>query len=406
MILVKNKALIIILVLLSGGISGYEVYQRYFVEEEPRFQWPEKIEIPCQPSTDDFGCDMYMKVNSTPVKSLLHPTSNEVWIAELDGKISSWNGEIVKEIGNVSQIISRCHIEQGLLGFEFTHDYDNSKQILLSYTEDADCDGPSNLSGVMVASVDIVDDTLDLNSVVELRRIEKQNRNHNGGNLHSLGDGTYLWSIGDGGGSGDPFDNGQDIHSPLGTIQYFSYLNNTIQPVLNDYGNDTDYVLHYGLRNPWKFDTDNQGRLWIADVGQYCYEEVNVVNILDKSNFGWSEREGMHAYDPSDDCTSTPTQPDDSSLTDPVIEYPHTGGNCSITGGFWMDWGFESLRNSYVYGDFCTGSIWQTVETSNGWESSFVTTVGTFITGFGQGVNDELLIFSWTGEIYQIYQNN
>lgn len=403
MIIVKNKALIIVLVLLSSSILGYEIYQRYNEDDEPRFQWPDKIEIPCQPTSSDFGCEVYVQLNSTPVKTLLHPDNNEVWIAELDGKISAWNGEFITEVGNVSQIISRCHNEQGLLGFEFTHNYNFSKQILLSYTEDADCNGASNLSGVMVASVDIVDNKIDINTVVELRRIAKENRNHNGGNLHSLGDGTYLWSIGDGGGSGDPYDNGQDIHNPLGTIQYFSYLNNTIQPVLNDYGNDTDYVLHYGLRNPWKFDTDNQGRLWIADVGQYCYEEVNLVTIYDKSNFGWSEREGMHDYDPSDDCTSSPTQTTNQNLTDPIIEYSHLGGNCSITGGFWMDWGPESLVNSYVYGDFCTGTIWKIVETSSGWESSFVTNVGTYITGFGQGINDELLIFSWTGDIYNLY---
>ncbi len=69
-----------------------------------------------------------------------------------------------------------------------------------------------------------------------------------------------------------------------------------------------------------------------------------------------------------------------------------------------MDWGPESLQSSYVYGDFCTGTIWSIVETDTGWESSVVTNVGTFITGFGQGINDELLIFSWTGEIYHLYE--
>ena len=92
MIVVKNKALIIVLVLLSAGISGYEVYQRYFTEEEPRFQWPDKIDIPCQPTSESFDCDVYLQANSTPVKTLLHPLNDEVWVAELDGKISSWDG--------------------------------------------------------------------------------------------------------------------------------------------------------------------------------------------------------------------------------------------------------------------------------------------------------------------------
>ena len=70
-----------------------------------------------------------------------------------------------------------------------------------------------------------------------------------------------------------------------------------------------------------------------------------------------------------------------------------------------MDWGPESLQSSYVYGDFCTGTIWNIVETNSGWESSVVTNVGTFITGFGQGINDELLIFGWTGEVYHLYES-
>ena len=406
MIILQGKAIVVLLLLVSAGISAQHVYDTYFVEEEPRFQWPEKVEIPCNPDSLDYDCELYLQVSSTPVKSLLHPIREEVWIAELDGKISSWDGVLLTEIGNVSQIISRCHNEQGLLGFEFTHNFAYSREILLTYTEDADCEAGSNLSSVVVASVKIVDGKIAHETVVELRKIAKENRNHNGGNIHSMSDGTYLWSVGDGGGSNDPYDNGQNMHNPLGTIQYFAYDNKTIQPVLQQYGNDTDYVLHHGLRNPWKFDVDNQGRLWIADVGQYCYEEVNVVDLLDQSNFGWSVREGMHVFDPNDDCTSSPEPlADNDNMTDPIIEYPHTGGNCSITGGFWMDWGPESLQSSYVYGDFCTGTIWNIVETDSGWESSIVTNVGTYITGFGQGINDELLIFSWTGEIYHLYES-
>ena len=400
-----NKAFIIVVVLLSASVSGYELYQRYNAEEEPRFQWPDKVDIPCNPDSAEFDCEVYAQVSSTPVKSLQHPTNNEIWIAALNGIIASWDGTTMAEIGNLSDVISNCHNEQGLLGFEFTHDFSSSQEILLSYTENADCEGGSNLSGMVIASVEVVDNKINMNSLVELRTIAKENRNHNGGNLHSLNDGTYLWSLGDGGGSSDPYGNGQNVHNPLGTIQYFSYGNKMIEPVFDNYGNDTDYVLHHGLRNPWKFDTDNQGRLWIADVGQYCFEEVNVVPMLTQSNFGWSEREGMHIYDPSDDCSSPPDALTDSSLTDPIIEYPHVGGNCSITGGFWMDWGPNSLQNSYIYGDFCTGSIWQITESSDGFESNYVTSVGTYITGFGQGINNELLIFSWTGEIYNLFES-
>lgn len=403
MILLKNKAIALALILFSASLSCYLIYENYFNEDdEPRFQWPEMVKIECEPDSASYECDFYAKVGSTVVKTLLHPSDGSVWIAELDGKITSWNGEFTVEVANLSQQVSRCHNEQGLLGFSFTHDFNSSGEIILSYTDNMDCDGPADLSGIVVAAADIVDGQIDLESIVEMRRISKENRNHNGGNLLSLGDGTYLWSVGDGGGSGDPGENGQNIHSPLGTIQYFTYHNKSVQPVFDQYGNESDYVLHYGLRNPWKFDIDNSGQLWIADVGQYCYEEINLVPIFNQTNFGWSQREGMHNYDPSDDCTSTATIPEDSNLTDPIVEYAHTGGNCSITGGFWMDWGPNSLQDSYIYGDFCTGAIWQISQNNGDWEASFVTTVGTYITGFGQGINDELLIFSWTGEVYSL----
>jgi len=401
--ILKSRAIIVAIILITTGITAHQVYDRYFSEDESRFQWPEKIETPCQPNTEGFECENYLQLNSTPVKTVTNPSNEEIWIAEIDGKISSWDGQLLEEIGNISQFISRCHNEQGLLGFEFTHDFNISNEILLSYTGNIDCDGSADLSNVMVASIEVIDGNLAMNTLVELRIIEKQNRNHNGGNLHSLGNGTYLWSVGDGGGSGDPFENGQNINSPLGTIQYFSYDNKTIEPVLDYYENDTDYVLHHGLRNPWKFDVDNAGRLWIADVGQYCYEEVNVVEVFNQSNFGWSTREGKHLYDPSDDCTSPPSPLDDRNLTDPIAEYPHYGGNCSIIGGYWLDKGPESLINSYIYGDFCTGSIWKITDSPEGLVSVFVTNLGTYITGFGQGLNNELLIFSWTGEIYNLY---
>ena len=152
-----NKAFIIVVVLLSASVSGYELYQRYNAEEEPRFQWPDKVDIPCNPDSTEFDCEVYAQVSSTPVKSLQHPTNNEIWIAALNGIIASWDGTTMTEIGNLSNVISNCHNEQGLLGFEFTHDFSSSQEILLSYTENADCEGGSNLSGMVIASVEVFD---------------------------------------------------------------------------------------------------------------------------------------------------------------------------------------------------------------------------------------------------------
>ena len=112
------------MIIFSASLSAYLIYENYFAEDdEPRFQWPEMIEIECEPDSSMYGCELYAKVSSTPVNTLLHPSDGSIWIAELDGKITSWNGEFTVEIGNISQHISRCHNEQGLLGFSFTHNF-------------------------------------------------------------------------------------------------------------------------------------------------------------------------------------------------------------------------------------------------------------------------------------------
>ena len=168
---------------------------------------------------------------------------------------------------------------------------------------------------------------------------------------------------------------------------------------------DPSYTLHYGLRNPWRIDFDPNGNLWIADVGQLCYEEVNVVPVMQSSNFGWSEREGFHDLDKDGGCYENQSV-EDPNFTDPVIEYSHNDTHCSIIGGLWMDWGPELLRDGYVYGDFCSGQIWSAKNIDGKWTAVEVGNVGTMIVGFGKGVNNELLIFSWAGSIYQLNENH
>ena len=178
------------------------------------------------------------------------------------------------------------------------------------------------------------------------------------------------------------------------------YENESIVPF--EESQNLSQTLHYGLRNPWRIDVDATGNLWIADVGQLCYEEVNVVPVMQTSNFGWSEREGFHDLDRNGGCYDNRSNPD-PKFTDPVAQYSHDG-HCSIIGGFWMDWGPDALRDGYLYGDFCSGQLWTIKNIDGNWSSSEVGNVGTMIVGFGKGINDELLIFSWAGTIYQLNQ--
>lgn len=396
----KIKAVFLFIIITSSLLSG--CFGEEEEEPEKRFSWPEFEDITCDISDiPKYQCDNFLGGFNTPIKTLKHPIKEELWIADLSGEIYSWDGTNRELVGNISSVISTCHNEQGLLGFSFLNTDQDEIRVLLSYTEKLSCEGEEGVASLILSEASIINGIIDIESINHLREIIQPQRNHNGGSILAIGNNQFLWSIGDGGGSSDPEQNGQNKSSHLGTIQYFQYQNDTVTPILNSHGNDLDYILHYGLRNPWKFDIDDMGRLWIADVGQYCFEEINMVNLLEESNFGWSVREGMHEFDEESYCDQ-PTSSPPENMTDPIIEYPHENGNCSVTGGYWMDWGPASIQDSYLYGDFCSGTLWVAKQTNGEWVGEELTTIGTMIVGFGRGLNDELLIFSWSGSIYQL----
>ena len=368
-------------------------------ESDDGFDWPDPITDGCQLNFD-LECTTILQLGETAHHSLINPLDGKMWIIFLSGIVKSWDGENLEDIGDLSEIVSRCHMEQGLLGFSFDDDFVNSRLILLSYVEDGTCEG-KNQSDLVLSSASLGEnDVIDIDSIKVLKRIEQPFRNHNGGFLLHAGNGSYLWGIGDGGSANDPQSNGQNQSNPLGAILLLEFRNNQISEVLDNSTGDP-YVLHSGLRNPWRFDIGNEGDLWIADVGQNCWEEVNLVSLAERANLGWSDREGFQEFHEGMDCSNSR---DDSvlGLTDPLVVYPHENGNCSITGGYWMDWGPEDLQNGYLYGDFCTGSIWTLKEIDGAWEETHVGNSGGMIVGFGEGINGEIIVFHWTGDIVMI----
>ena len=335
----------------------------------------------------------------TPIVSLVNKIENALWIADLNGEIRSWDGTNEYLLGNLSSKVSACHPEQGLLGMALSDNYENDKKLLLSYVEYQNCGGQS-ASPLVLADVSVENGSLNISTLRVLHEIVQPYRNHNAGHLLSAGNGYYLWGVGDGGGSNDPDNNGQNESSPLSSIHYFKYDGTSISPVMFNSDGSSTYILHKGLRNPWKFDIDENGGLWIADVGQNCFEEVNYIQSWNtSSNFGWSLREGSHSFSPNSDCSlSSSATP--KGITDPVIEYDHVEGNCSITGGFWMNDSFP-VGEGYLYGDFCTGSVW-IVQNKNNWTANFLFDTDLQIVGFGKGLNGELLIFHWSGSVFEI----
>jgi glucose/arabinose dehydrogenase len=387
-------------------------------DSDDGFDWPDPSENRCNLDIDalqelaelregvelgdsvSLDCDLFIEGFDAPHHSLINPSNGDLWIVYLSGFIKSWDGGNLEDVADLSSLVSRCHMEQGLLGLAFT---DDPNMVLLSYVEDGVCEGENQSDLILsYATVDEDNGKIDAENITVLKRIEQPNRNHNGGFLLHAGDGSFLWGIGDGGGANDPDSNGQDNSTELGTILFFELENGGLVPAIND-SSENPLILHHGLRNPWRFDLDTEGRLWIADVGQNCWEEVNLVTIDEKANLGWAEREGFQTFYEGASCSEVADMAD-PNYVDPVFAYPHQNGNCSITGGYWMDWGPEVLQEGYLYGDFCTGAIWLLKESheESVWEETLVGYSGGMIVGFGEGPEGGLLVFHWTGEILRI----
>ena len=269
----KARSLLICSILLSsmGCLSN----------NDDGFDWPDPTNFECNMAFEELKCTDYIQGTETPHHSVINPLNGEVWIVYLNGFVKSWDGEDLNWVADLSGIVNRCHMEQGLLGLDLESDFENTKTVLVSFIEEGKCEG-DNQSDLILASLELNEyGLLDLDSLTVLKRISQPYRNHNGGHLLNIGDNRFLWGIGDGGSAHDPLLNGQNSSNPLGSIYYFSYENNTIAPVMEDQGGDP-FVLHYGVRNPWRFDLDPNGGLWIADVGQACWEEVNLVNLTGK----------------------------------------------------------------------------------------------------------------------------
>jgi len=270
-----------------------------FSDDGDDFDWTDPQTTNCN-LANDLTCTNLFPGTGTPHHSEVNPQTNELWIIYLSGMVKIWQGDELIQAGDLSGIVNRCHTEQGLLGFAFDANYNSTKQLLLSYVEKGSCEG-ANTADLVLASVVVTDDVINLDSLIVLKTVEQPYRNHNGGHLLGLGNGEYLWGIGDGGGANDPEKNGQNSENLLGTIVYFQYSNGEVNPVM-DSENENSYILHYGLRNPWKFDVGPNEELWIADVGQNCWEEINLVNLVNKSNLGWSEKEGFSDFSEGGSC--------------------------------------------------------------------------------------------------------
>lgn len=184
--------------------------------------------------------------------------------------------------------------------------------------------------------------------------------NHNGGDISFGPDGFLYYGMGDGGGAGDPQGNGQKTTDLLGDILRIDPLRPAggkpysippDNPFASGQGGAPE-VFQYGLRNPWRFSFDRQTKdLWIADVGQGDWEEIDFVAAGDKpgKNFGWAQVEGSHPFNGG-------TNPPGGVL--PIYEYDHSDGRCAVVGGYvYRGTRIKGLEGTYLFSDNCDGKV-------------------------------------------------
>jgi glucose/arabinose dehydrogenase len=217
-------------------------------------------------------------------------------------------------------------------------------------------------------------------------------------------DGYLYIGMGDGGSAGDPQGNGQDLQALLGKLLRLDVDGGDPYgiPEDNPWADGSDgrpEVWAYGLRNPWRFSFDRAtGDLYIADVGQGEYEEINVQRTGDKAgqNYGWNIAEGNHCFR-SQSC-------DTNGMVVPIAEYDHSQG-CSITGGYvYRGAAFPSLQGLYFYGDYCSGRVWALGETAGGWEQRELLQDNLNISSFGEDQAGELYLTDLSGKLYQVVE--
>jgi glucose/arabinose dehydrogenase len=298
----------------------------------------------------------------TPVFSnLARPTSlthagdgsNRIFITQADGQILVSSGGTPTTFLDISGLV-RCCGEEGLLSVAFHPDYgiNNNGFFYVNYTDN---NGDSVIARYEASPPS--SNTANPGSGVILLTIPHPgSTNHNGGQLHfGPNDGYLYFAIGD----ATSQNNAPNINTLLGKLLRLDV--DAAAPYIaagNPYAGATpglDEIWAIGFRNPWRFSFDRaNGDLYIADVGQNQWEEVNYTAAATAPplNYGWPTMEARHCFSPPSGCNM-------SGLTQPPLEYSHADGNCSVTGGYvYRGSVYPELVGQYIYGDFCSGRIW------------------------------------------------
>ncbi|MDX1584301.1 MAG: PQQ-dependent sugar dehydrogenase [Thermoanaerobaculia bacterium] len=332
---------------------------------------------------------------------IAHAGDGRLFVLEQQGIIRVIKGGRVLEAPmlDISHLVSCCG-ERGLLGLAFPPDHASTGYFYVNYTNNS---GDTVVERYRIS--DASPDVADADSAEIVLTIDQPFSNHNGGQLRFGADGMLWIGTGDGGSAGDPMNHGQSLDTLLGKILRIdvSDLPYTV-PENNPFvGRELTRpeIWSYGWRNPWRFSFDRlTGDLWIGDVGQSEWEEIDLepAGTEGGKNYGWRLMEGAHCFNPSTNC-------DDGTLELPILEYSHDLG-CSVTAGFvYRGSRAPDLAGSFVYGDYCSGTIWTARRDGPGWGSRVLFETAMIISTFGEDEDGELYVADYgTGTIYRFEQ--
>jgi len=317
--------------------------------------------------------------------------TNRLFVVEQDGQILiiQKNRMLPTPFFNLGDKLSTGG-ERGLLGLAFHPHFPSNGRIFVNYTRARD-------RATVIAEYRV---SSNPNQATQdesvLLVIPQPYGNHNGGML-AFGPDQFLYiGMGDGGAGGDPENYAQNQNELLGKVlrvdvnQRPPYSIPLDNPLMK--GDGRPEIFAWGLRNPWRFSFDRKnGQLWAGDVGQNAWEEINV--IKKGNNYGWRRMEGTHCFNPETRCRQN------LALVDPVTEYAHEQGRCSVTGGYvYRGATIPALLGTYVFGDFCSGEIW-------GYRDGHMRLLRETdlqISSFGEDRKGELYVVDYGGEIFQI----
>ena len=332
--------------------------------------------------------------------------TNRLFVIEQEGRIKVFNNDTNTSDWDMFLDITNLvdqdggYTEEGLLGLAFHPDFTDNGYFYVNYTE-------HNPRRNVIARYTVNSNNpnqANYNSSQIILEVGQPYTNHNGGQMEFGPNDGYLYiSFGDGGSAGDPLGHGQNMTTLLGTLIRIDVdnpsngLNYSIpsdNPFVDVIGPRPE-IYAYGLRNMWRFSFDLQtGFLWGADVGQYEYEEINIIES--GGNYGWNIMEGTSCYD-SPSCN-------EDGLELPIWEYElYVNGVCSITGGYvYRGPTLWNLTGKYIYGDWCTGDIWALEYSEDGNHvNEHLMVSGINITSFGVDQYNELLICA-NSNIYKL----